>query len=195
MSIRLHKSRLSGATPAKLIKENINLGLDVKKLYESKDFYYKDLKIAETIGRIIRDCNGTLGASGKIKNGCLYREYGLPEIWTKDSKIEEICDHAIPVTTLVKQHLDGHVALEKLIFSPVVRLSKIKNDELTRRGYAKKIEEEGISFPLHRYKHVEITLITHLGETVDPATWTDEDHWRLVKSTKELEDILHELKL
>ena len=89
---------------------------------------------------------------------------------------------------LVRRHLEEEQSIESLIFSPVVRISENTNSRLTKEGYAKKGHKTGL--PLYRYSYVGIQLITHFGDEVDPATWSDGEHWRLVFSTEELKTIL-----
>lgn len=192
MAIKLHRSRILGATPALLIKENIEIGKRIVDVYKEAKFYRK-LKTQEAIATIIRNCNGTLGASGNFKNGCLYRQKGLQEFWKSKSGEKVVCDHAIPVSELVRMHVEEGELIERLIFSPVVRISLEANDKLTRSGYAKSGFKTG--FPLFRYSHINIEIVTHNGASVDPAIWTDKDHMTLVRSTSELAPILKSLNI
>jgi hypothetical protein len=194
MAIKFHKSQIKGVTPLLLLQDNIYYGKKIVEVTREHVKYYRELRINEAIAKIIRQCNGTLGAAGSQKNGCLYRENGLPEFWKKNNSENVICDHAVPVTELVRMHVNEGIPIEELIFYPVVRIKKSTNDTLTKIGYAKGGTK--IGFPLFRYSHLEnIQLLTHHGDPVDPKTWTTQDHWRLVKSTPELKDILATFKL
>lgn len=190
MAIKLRGIRLKNnpeATTYDVVKETIERGLehvDVAKKYK----FWGPLRVTQTVGKIIRDCNQALGIGGSSKDGCLYREGSLKPEW--DSKTEKvILDHAIPVTELVKQYHKG-IPLELLIFSPVVRIDNETNEKLTAGGFSKSGHhpDSPLSFPLFRYsKVVGMSIVTHNGIEIDPVTWTDQDHWELVLATKELE--------
>lgn len=190
MAIRLLKSREKDATPALLIKDAIEIGVQYKEI-ASKSRFYRRLRTNGKVAETIRDCNNTLGMSGNFKNGCLYREQGLSEYWKKGNGEVVVCDHAIPVTELVRLHQEDGEPIEKLIFSPVVRITRKSNDDLTFKGYAKSGHKQG--FPLFRYSLIGMRVVTHLGREIDPAVWTDEDHWQLVLETDELRPILDAL--
>lgn len=183
----------NGATPAELIQESIREGKEIGKIYSVRKFNPERGK-RDAIASAIRACNMYMGAGGNFKDGCLYREKGLPESWRSHNGdgsgvLRVVCDHAVPVRELVRRHLDENQSIESLIFSPVVRISEDTNSRLTKGGYAKKGHKTG--FPLHRYSHLEgIQLVTHFGDEVNPATWSDGEHWRLVFSTEELKTIL-----
>ena len=194
MAIRLHKSREKNSTPALQIKDAIDTGLKIEEVYKDAKFY-QNARRKEAISKIIRDCNGTLGMTGKIKNGCLYREKGLSEIWQKDIDGDVICDHAVPVTELVRQYRENDKDIRRLIFSPVCRIRKVSDERLTKKGYAKKGFKAGL--PLFRYSFLEkpdLELVTHQGQNVDPKIWTEQDHWDLIESTNELRPVLRELE-
>jgi len=190
MAIRLHKPRIKGSTPASHIKENIRLGLEIASIYENAK-YYSDLRAKHAIGTTIRDCNGTLGMTGKIKNGCLYREFGLSEFWKKGNGEVVVCDHAVPVTELVRRYREEDECIEKLIFSPVVRITKKSDIKLVKAGLGKKGHKTGL--PLFRYSEIKMRIVTHKGVEIEPEKWTDEDHWDLVESTEELSPVWKEL--
>ncbi len=189
MTIQLMNSREPGATPAALIIDVIEFG-ERRLAAAEKSQFYKDRRIHSAIADTIRDCNRVLGAAGNFKNGCLYREAGLAEKWQPGSGESVVCDHAVPVTELVARHQAGE-SIARLIFSPVVRISKSANDLLTKRGLAKTGFRDGC--PLYRYSHVGLELVTHEGAPVDPAVWADEDHWQLVRSAEELAPVLKRL--
>lgn len=190
MAIHLMNSREPGATPAALIIDVIEFGKRRLAAAE-KSRFYKDRRIHSAIADTIRDCNRALGAAGNFKNGCLYREAGLAEKWQPGSGESVVCDHAVPVTELVARHQAGE-SIARLIFSPVVRISKSANDLLTKRGFAKTGFRD--NYPLYRYSHIDLELVTHEGAAVDPSQWTDVDHCRLVKATDELKPILEKLE-
>ena len=189
MAIRIMKSREINSSPGSLVKDAIDIGMKYKDVAAQSKFYRR-LRVNGKIADTIRDCNNFLSMSGNFKNGCLYREEGLSEIWKKGNGEEVVCEHAVPVTELVRRYHDGE-KIERLIFSPVVRITKKSNDELTRRRFAKRGWKLG--FPLFRYSEIKMSVITHFGKVVDPSTWTDEDHWNLVLSTEELWEVLNEL--
>ena len=192
MAIELVKpSKKAGGSVAEVICELIELGKEHLKVTESGR-YYRELRINFMIGKIIRDCNNMLGMSGNFKNGCLYREQGLASKWDKASE-EVVCDHAIPISELVHAYRFETVPFEKLIFSPVVRIRKSTNDILTRQGYAKKGHKAGL--PLYRYSHIDVKIVTHLGQEVDPSNWSDRNHWDLVWNTPELHSVLSALNI
>lgn len=190
MAIRLLKSKQEGATPALLIRDEINIGMQYKEV-ALKSRFYRRLRTNEKVAQTIRACNNTLGMNGSFKNGCLYREKGLSEYWKKGNGEMVVCDHAVPVSELVRLHQEEGEPLERLILSPVVRITISSNSDLTVKGYAKKGHKRG--FPLYRYSLIGMRVVTHLGTEVDPATWTDDDHWGLVASTEELKPVLEAL--
>jgi hypothetical protein len=190
MPIKLLKSRQSDASPAALIEEDIRLGLEIVDIYK-KAKYYKDLKVKRAIANIIRNCNGALHCGGSFKNGCLYREKNLNEFWKSGNGENVVCDHAIPVTQLVELYLESKMDLKELIFSPVVRITKAADQNLTKK-HAKTGTRENL--PLFRYSHINLEIVTHTNKSVDPMTWTYQDHWNLInQSTPELAETLHAL--
>jgi len=80
MSIKLPTSRIPNAQPSDLILQYISIGKKIIELWSQAEFN-KDRKVNDTVATIIRDCNGILGCAGNFKNGCLYRESVLDEIW------------------------------------------------------------------------------------------------------------------
>lgn len=190
MSIKLPTSRIANAQPSDLILQYITIGKKIIELWSQAKFN-KDRKVNDTVATIIRDCNGILGCGGNFKNGCLYREESLEEMW-KPKNEEVICDHAIPVSELVRMYTMNSVAIEELIFYPVVRISKKANEKLTEDGLAKNGYEPG--FPLSRYSKINLKIVTHFGEEIDPKTWTLEQHMNLVRSTPELKTIIDTLR-
>lgn len=191
MSIKLPTSRIPNAQPSDLILQYITIGKKIIELWSQAKFN-KDRKVNDTVANIIRDCNGVLGCGGNFKNGCLYRESVLDEIWTPKGDKQVICDHAIPVSELVQLYLQKNTPLEELIFYPVVRISKEANEKLTKAGLAKKGNEP--DFPLSRYSKIDIKIKTHFGEEIDPKKWTIVQHMDLVRNTPELKTIIDTLR-
>ncbi|MEW6206027.1 MAG: hypothetical protein AB1516_11960 [Pseudomonadota bacterium] len=192
MSIKLPTSRIPNAQPSDLILQYISIGKKIIELWSQAEFN-KDRKVNDTVASIVRDCNGILGCGGNFKNGCLYREKDLPNPWIpKKGQPAVICDHAIPVSELVKLYLQNNIPPEELIFYPVVRISKEANDKLTKAGLAKKGNQP--DFPLSRYSKIDLKIVTHFGEEIDPKTWTLEQHMNLVRSTPELKKIIDTLQ-
>ena len=191
MSIKLPKSRIANAQPSDLILQYITIGKKIIELWSQAKFN-KDRKVNDTVATIIRDCNGILGCGGNFKNGCLYREESVKEIWKPKSGEDVICDHAIPVSELVKLYLQKNIPPEELIFYPVVRISKEANEKLTKAGLAKKGNEP--DFPLSRYSKTDMKIVTHFGEEIDPKMWTIEQHMDLVRNTPELKKIIDSLR-
>lgn len=192
--IQLLNSREENASAEALILDVLEIGaLQLEAVKQSR--FYRDLRIKRAIADTIRQCNHILGCGGNFKNGCLYREKGLPSAWRKDQGDDArvTCDHAIPVTELVRQHMRENMELKQLIFSPVVRIRQTTNATMTSQGLAKNGFRRG--FPLSRYKNerVDVEIVTYRGDDVDPNIWTDRDHWALVAKTEELFEVLKNL--
>lgn len=187
MAIQFWVSRQQDATTTNRILDEIALGEKyLKAAGESR--FYRSRRVDGVIGATIRACNHVLGMSGSFKNGCLYREAGLAEFWSKRNGESVVCDHAVPVSELVRRYHKENVPLQILAFSPVVRITQSSNEELTQNGYAKKGHKSG--FPLFRYSLVGVSIVTHKGDEIDAAKWTDDDHWTLMKDTTELKDVI-----
>ena len=191
-----------GVSVSSFILDNYSVGKEVIAACR-KGKYYTSLKERFAIGRMIRDFHGALGCGGNSKNGCLYREKGLPELWQKGHD-PVVCDHAVPVTELVDQY-KKHQSSEqiiKLIFSPVARISFVTDRRITAAGYAKNGFING--FPFSRYSTFNnamiaqggqpITIVNYKGEEIDLEKWTDVDHWKLVDNTPEFKPVLEEIK-
>lgn len=191
MAIRLLQCREKDAATVDLIRDAIDIGMECMKVVSQSKFY-RSRRINERVSAIIKDCNNFLGMGGNFKNGCLYREKGLQEFWSRGNGEMVVCDHAIPVTELVQRYHSGE-PIERLIFSPVVRIKKESNDILTGKGYAKSGYIEG--FPLSRYSRIGMSVVNHFGEVVDPSEWTDEDHWKLINRTEELKELIGALAI
>lgn len=148
---------------------------------------------SDGVEKTIRDINQLLGMGGSFKNGCLYREEKLSEMFKRGEQ-EQICDHAIPVADLRDRYLaNPNLNIVKLALYPVVRISKEANGQLNRAKRTKSGHKEG--YPLSRYEGLDISLVTHHGGApLDPARWTDADHWELVSrtadETPELKEII-----
>ncbi|WP_275272007.1 hypothetical protein [Limnobacter sp. P1] len=191
MSIKLPTSRIANAQPSDLILQYITIGKKIIEIWSQAKFN-KDRKVNDTVATIIRDCNGILGCGGNFKNGCLYRESVLDEIWTPRGDEQVICDHAIPVSELVRMYKEDNIQIEELIFYPVVRISQVANDNLTKKGFAKRGFDPNL--PLLRYSKIDLKIKTHFGEEIDPKTWTIEQHTDLVRNTPELKIIIDTLR-
>lgn len=191
MPIKLPGTRQPNGSTEKIVKELIRIGEQYRLIAESTNFY-RELRVNKVIADTIRHCNHMMGMSGSFKNGCLYREFGLAQFWSRGNGERVVCDHATPVRQLVTDHHAG-TPIENLIFSPVVRISKGANDSLTKIGLAKKGHNR--NHPLSRYAHIDLRITTHFGYEVNPATWTYNDHWSLVFKTHELSPLLKELNI
>jgi hypothetical protein len=191
MSIKLPTSRIPNAQPSDLILQYITIGKKIIELWSQAKFN-KDRKVNDTVATIIRDCNGILGCGGNFKNGCLYREGELEEKWAPKNKEDVVCDHAIPVSELVRMYVQDNIEIEDLIFYPVVRISQDANKLLTQKGYAKRGFDPDL--PLLRYSKIDLKIKTHFGEEIDPKTWTIEQHMDLVRDTPELKTIIETLR-
>lgn len=191
MSIKLPTSRIPNAQPSDLILQYITIGKKIIELWSQAKFN-KDRKVNDTVATIIRDCNGILGCGGNFKNGCLYRESVLDEIWIPKDRKQVICDHAIPVSELARMYKEDDIQIEELIFYPVVRISLEANDNLTKKGFAKRGFDPNL--PLLRYSKIDLKIKTHFGEEIDPKTWTIEQHMDLVRNTPELKRIIDLLR-
>lgn len=191
MSIKLPTPRNPNVQLSDLIVQNILIGKKIIELWRQAKFN-SDRKVNDTVASIIRDCSGILGCAGNFKNGCLYREEVLSPLWKSKSGEEVICDHAIPVSELVKMYTEKNVAIEELIFYPIVRISKDANDKLTKSGFAKKGYDG--KFPFSRYAaQCDLKIVSHFGDEIDPKTWTIEQHMDLVRNTPELKQIIDSL--
>ena len=191
MTITLPRKTKNGS-PIERIKDSINIGLQTAELHKQYK-YYRDVRVNKAICNLIRECNGALGTSGNFKNGCLYIEANLSTHWTKGQGPNVQLDHAVPVTVLAKMYLDREETIEKLIFSPIARISVESNKKLSKSGLAKKGHKA--DRPLYRYHLAEIKIKNHFGEEIDTEKWTNKDHWDLVLRTEELKPILEALKL
>ncbi|WP_291812142.1 hypothetical protein [Limnobacter sp.] len=192
MSIKLPTSRIPNAQPSDLILQYITIGKKIIELWSQAKFN-KDRKVNDTVATIIRDCNGILGCGGNFKNGCLYREKDLPNPWIpKKGQPAVICDHAIPVSELVRMYTKENTDIEDLIFYPVVRISQKSNALLTEKGFAKQGFDRNL--PMLRYSEIDLKIETHFGEEIDPKTWTIEQHLDLVENTPELKKIIDSLR-
>lgn len=191
MTIKLPKSKLANVQPHDLILQNISIGKKVIELWGQARFN-KERRVNDTVANLIRDCNGILGCGGNFKNGCLYREAGLEEVWSPRNDEKVICDHAVPVSELVRMHVEENIDIEDLIFYPVVRISQEANNQLTSRGFAKRGFEA--KFPLCRYSNIELKIVTHFGQQIDTRTWTFEQHMELVNNTPELREVVNALR-
>lgn len=189
------------ATHVDFILDNYRVGEQVINAYKGGE-YYRDLRVKFAIGKMIREFHGTLGCGGNFKNGCLYREEGVPELWRK-GQAPVVCDHVVPISELVSQYQidQSREQILKLIFSPVARISSDTDSRITASGFSKIGYEKGS--PFSRYSAFnkslspndrQVKILTHLGDAVDLVKWTEDDHWALVIKTKGLDSILNALQ-
>lgn len=192
MAIEIRKSNISpDLGPADLVVDHIRTGLVAYEAIDKACQYSAHVHLPRTIANIILDCQDALNmrANGK-GSGCLYREAGLPEVRQKGGELE-VCGNAVPVMDLVWQYMTHVQPIEKLILSPVVRIRKTSDRRLQSLDWGEPRHVPG--YPLYRYSLADIPIVTHLGRRIDPATWTEDDHWQLVLSTEELASVLRTL--
>lgn len=203
MAIQLYTPRDKDRSRVRLIEMAIDYGSKAIDLLQQVYGQYPELaqrRQRDEAAKVIRAINEVLGAGGNFKNGCLYREKSLPERFRR-SEGTQVCDHAVPVSRLTNMYLGNRrLNLVRLALYPVVRLTDESNRRLTAGGLANSGEEDG--YPLYRYARLEgtkIEIVTHHGDPADPATWTDENHWKLVKATAdknpELAEIIEHFKI
>lgn len=202
MAIQVPRVREGKPESIEAIKIHMRIGEVMLRTIEAEyNNYPKELQRqrSDMITGLIRKINGRLGMEGNFKNGCLYRQKSLPERFRRGEGTQ-VCDHAIPAVVLANMYLDNRsLNLVQLALYPVVRLTDKANKQLTTEGLADSGHKEGL--PLFRYSGLvpEIEIVTHEGTPVDPATWTDDNHWALVKKTAnqtpELKEIIEHFKI
>ena len=203
MAIQLYTPKDKELSRIRLIEMAIDYGSKAIDLLQQVYGQYPELaqrRQRDEAAKVIRAINEVLGAGGNFKNGCLYRERSLPERFRRGEGTQ-VCDHAVPVSRLTNMYLvDRRLNLVRLALYPVVRLTDESNRRLTAGGLANSGYKDG--YPLYRYSRLErldIEIVTHNGDTVEPASWTDEDHWMLVKDTAanapELAEIIEHFKI
>lgn len=173
-------------TPLQKIKDFIFIAKhDIKFLKEAIETkkiskYFHDA-VERRVARLIRDCNGALGAGGSFKKGCLYLQSGLKE----DGNV--VLDHAIPIKEIVNRYMNGRSdkkpPLELLIFYPVVKISR----EFDHALYKAKVGDAGYKAPLifSRYQiadeHIEI--FSHNSKRLETEKFTEACHWKHLQET------------
>jgi hypothetical protein len=104
--------------------------------------------------------------------GAHYVEVGADE----DTDFE----HLIPASRVRDLLLAGTITVEQALNAPTVRLSRAKHMALKDAGWASHTPDMWL--PFVRYANVfEAQYETHDGKTIDPQTWTLEDHFNYFK--------------
>lgn len=185
MSITIPSVRnYRGATTADVIAEQIALCRANLESIERIAYYRKPREKRDEINRRLRGCNDFLGMAGSRKWGCLYREKGL------GADEDVVCEHAIPVTSLVSLYEAG-IPFEDIVFYPIARISKESDRRFNRLGLVKSGHE--LSLPFLRYHKADIKIETHEGVAISCELWTMDDHWKLLRETKELHNVQQEV--
>lgn len=95
---------------------------------------------------------------------------------------DEKCDfeHLIPLGRVRDLILAGVITVEQGLNAPTVKLSRTKHKALGEAGWASKTPNMWL--PFERYTNVFTTTYqTHDGRTINPLTWTLEDHYNYFK--------------
>jgi hypothetical protein len=95
---------------------------------------------------------------------------------------DDDCDfeHLIPAARIRDLLLSNTISTEQALNAPTVRLSRTKHHELKEAGWASKTPDMWL--PFRRYSNVFIASYeTHDGKSIDPETWTLEDHFNYFK--------------
>lgn len=104
--------------------------------------------------------------------GAHYIEVGAD----KDTDFE----HLIPASRIRDLLLAGVISVEQGLNAPTVRLSRAKHIALKDAGWASHTPDMWL--PFVRYANVfEAQYETHDGKTIDPQTWTLDDHFTYFK--------------
>lgn len=124
--------------------------------------------------KLLRWCHGAMGMYAGTKTGCLYSESDL-------SIGESLVEHTIPVSQLVRLHLDFGVRFPILLFMPVTRLSQASNDKLR---YSSKFNAN-INFPFRRYHECGIVqgIVDHDSAPISSWDYSLHDHFKLIRKT------------
>jgi hypothetical protein len=89
-------------------------------------------------------------------------------------------EHLIPAKILRDLLLGNVISIAQALNPPTVKLSRAKHMALKDAGWASKTPS--IWLPFTRYSNVFTAMYqTHDGTTIDPATWTLEDHFNYFK--------------
>lgn len=116
-----------------------------------------------------------------------YHEYCIQQRDGMKAHYHEIgadddCDfeHLIPAARIRDLLLANAISVEQALNAPTVRLSRSKHHALKDAGWASKTPDMWL--PFKRYTNVfTATYQTHDGTTIDPETWTLEDHFNYFK--------------
>lgn len=191
-----------GISHAKLMIDEINYGVACFEAAQKREFG-KDRSMRDALNLTIRNAGGAIGNWGNFKNGCLYREEGLQEFWNRRNNEDVVCDHVAPVSTIVDQliefwrnnqekKINFKKAICRAVFMPVARIRKKSNDSLTQAGFANSGYNH--EFPFSRYNNIEINIITHNGDKINLQEWKINDHWHLLRETREMNTLISDLE-
>ena len=116
-----------------------------------------------------------------------YHEYCIQQRDGMKAHYHEIgadddCDfeHLIPASRIRDLLLANAITVEQALNAPTVRLSRTKHMALKDAGWASKTPNMWL--PFERYTNVfTATYQTHDGTTIDPLTWTLENHYNYFK--------------
>ena len=95
---------------------------------------------------------------------------------------DEDCDfeHLIPAARIRDLLLFGIITVEQALNAPTVRLSRAKHMALKDAGWASKTPDMWL--PFIRYSNMFTAKYqTHDGTSINPLTWTLEDHYNYFK--------------
>ena len=89
-------------------------------------------------------------------------------------------EHLIPAARIRDLLLAGVVTVEQALNAPTVKLSRVKHAQLKEAGWASHTPDMWL--PFRRYSQVfSAQFETHDGTTVDPESWTLEQHFNYFK--------------
>ena len=116
-----------------------------------------------------------------------YHEYCIQQRDGMKAHYHEIgadddCDfeHLIPAARIRDLLLANAISVEQALNAPTVRLSRSKHRALKDAGWASKTPDMWL--PFKRYTNVFTAAYqTHDGTTIDPETWTLDDHFNYFK--------------
>jgi hypothetical protein len=106
-----------------------------------------------------------------------YHEYCIQQ---RDGMEAHYFEHLIPAKILRDLLLSNVITIDQALNAPTVKLSRTKHMSLKDAGWASKTPDMWL--PFRRYSIVfEATYETHDGTTVDPESWTLEQHFDYFK--------------
>ena len=116
-----------------------------------------------------------------------YHEYCIQQRDGMKAHYHEIgadddCDfeHLIPAARIRDLLLASAISVEQALNAPTVRLSRAKHHALKDAGWASKTPD--LWLPFTRYTNVfTATYQTHDGTSINPTTWTLDDHFNYFK--------------